>query len=148
MGKNSLISMSSMLALERSSSSSCTHFPPLTLISSSFTTSSRPTSQSTLPINHLCAPIPRNEDCGPLAKTPHLTSYEPNVTDTSVDFEVVPSFFQGSSVETGHDLVDNDAKSPDAEIEDEHIRSALALPRYTQESEAQAASLRQTYHSN
>ena len=82
-----------------------------------------------------------------MAKTPPLTGYEPNVTDTSDDFEVIHSFFQRSHVETVYDSGDNDAKSPNAETDDEHIRNALALPLYIQEREANA-SLRQAYHSN
>ena len=69
------------------------------------------------------------------------------MTDTSDDFKVIPSFFHGSNVDTIYDLGDNDAESPDAEIDDEHIRNALDLPLFSQESEAEA-NLRQTYHSN
>ena len=64
-----------------------------------------------------------------MAKTP-VTGYEPDVTDTSDDFAFIPSFFEGSN-----------------EVDDEHIRNALALPLFSQESEAEA-SLGQTYHYN
>ena len=36
------------------------------------------------------------------------------------DFEAVTSFFQGSNVQTVYNLGDNDAKHPDAQIDDEH----------------------------
>ena len=52
------------------------------------------------------------------------------MTDTSDEFEVFPSFFQGSNVDTIYDLGDNDAESTDAEIDDEHIRNALASPLF------------------
>ena len=82
-----------------------------------------------------------------MAKTTPLTGSEPNVTDNSDDFQVTASVFQRSSVKTVYDLGDNDAETPDAEIDDEHIRNRLTLPLYTQEREADAF-LRQTYHSN
>ena len=44
----------------------------------------------------------------------------------SDDFEVILSFFQCSNDETVYDPGDNDAESPDVEIDDEHIRHALA----------------------
>ena len=78
-----------------------------------------------------------------MAKTPRLTGYEHKVTDTSDDFEVIPSFFQDLNVETVYDLDASDAKSSFAKINDEHIRIALTLPLFVQESEAKA-SLRQT----
>ena len=56
------------------------------------------------------------------------------------------SFFQGSNVKTVYTLHDNDAKCPDAEIDDEHTRISLASPLYLQEREARA-SLLQVYHS-
>ena len=62
------------------------------------------------------------------------------------DFLEVTSFFQGSSVKTVYNLGDNDAKYPDAEIDDEHTRNSLASPLYLQEREA-SASLFQVYHS-
>ena len=46
------------------------------------------------------------------------------MTDTSDEFEVIPSFFQDSNLKTIYDLGDNDAESPNAEIDDEHIRNA------------------------
>ena len=69
------------------------------------------------------------------------------MTDTSGEFEAIPSLFQGSNVDPIYDLGGNDAESTDPEIDDEHIRYALALPLFSQESEAEAH-LRQTYHSN
>ena len=42
--------------------------------------------------------------------------------------------------------LENDAKYPDAEIDDEHIRNSLASPLYLQQREA-SASLLQVYHS-
>ena len=69
------------------------------------------------------------------------------MTDTSDEFEVIPSLIQGSNLKTVYDLGNNDAESPDAEIDDEHIRHAFALPLFSQEAEAEA-SLQQTYHSN
>ena len=62
------------------------------------------------------------------------------------DFEEVTSFFQGSNVKTVYIIGDNDAKYPDAEIDDEHTRNSLASPLYLQEREA-SASLLQVYHS-
>ena len=62
------------------------------------------------------------------------------------DFEAVTSFFQGSKVKTVYNHGDNDAKHPDAEIDDEHTRNSLASPLYLQEREA-SASLLQVYHS-
>ena len=57
------------------------------------------------------------------------------------DAEEVTSFFQGSNVETVHILGDNDAKYPDAEIDDEHTRNSLASPLYLEEREASASLL-------
>ena len=62
------------------------------------------------------------------------------------DFEAVTSFFQGSNVKTVYIFGDNDAKYPDAEIDDEHTRNSLASPLHLQEREA-SASLLQVYHS-
>ena len=62
------------------------------------------------------------------------------------DFEEVTSFFQGSNVKTVYIIGDNDAKYPDAEIDDEHTRNSLASPLNLQEREA-SASLLQVYHS-
>ena len=61
-------------------------------------------------------------------------------------FEEVTSFLQGSNVKTVYILGDNDAKYPDAEIDDEHTRNSLVSPLYLQEREA-SASLLQFYHS-
>ena len=62
------------------------------------------------------------------------------------DFEEVSSFFQGSNVKTVYNLGDNDAKYPDAEIDDERTRNSLASSLCLQEREA-SASLLQVYHS-
>ena len=87
--------------------------------------------------------ITRNEDCGRLATITPLTGYEPNVFDNFDDTEGTTSIFQSSS-----DLGDNSTeKSLDQEIDDEHIRKALASPLYIQERETNA-NLWQTYHSN
>ena len=59
----------------------------------------------------------------------------------SEDFEEVTSFFQGSNVKTVYNLGDNDAKYPDAEIDNEHTRNSLASPLYLQEREASASLL-------
>ena len=69
------------------------------------------------------------------------------MTDTSDVFEVVPSLLKGTNLKTVYDLGDNDAESPDALIDDGHIRNALDLSLFSQESEAEA-NLKQTYHSN
>ena len=63
-----------------------------------------------------------------------------------VDFLEVTSFFQGSNVKTVYNVGDNDAEYPDAEIDDEHTRNALASPLYLQEQEANA-NLLQVNHS-
>ena len=62
------------------------------------------------------------------------------------DFEAVTSFFQGSNVKTVDNFGDNDAKYPDAWIDDVHTRNSLASPLYLQEREA-SASLLQAFHS-
>ena len=66
-----------------------------------------------------------------------LTGYEPNETDNSDDIEVSASFFQGSSITSIYDLGDNGTESPYVEIDDEHIRNALASPLYIEERERQ-----------
>ena len=48
------------------------------------------------------------------------------------DFEAAASFFQGSNVKTVYDFGDNNAKHPDAEIDDVHTRNSLASPLYLQ----------------
>ena len=135
-----------MFAPAHSSSSSYSHPPILTLTSSSLTTLSRPTSLSTLPISKTLCPDLTKWGLWPYGQ--HLLRlWAQRGGHTSDDFEVTASFFQGSNVETVNDLGDNDAESPDAEIDDEHIRNALALPLCTQEREVEA-SLRQIYHSH
>ena len=62
------------------------------------------------------------------------------------DFLEVTSFFHGSNVKTVYNLGDNDAKYPDADIDDEHTWNSLASPLYLQERKA-TASLLQVYHS-
>ena len=61
------------------------------------------------------------------------------------DFEAATSFFQGSNVKTVYNFGDDDAKYPDAEIDDVHARNSLASPLYFQERLA-SASLLQVYH--
>ena len=63
------------------------------------------------------------------------------------DFLEVTSYFQGSTVKTVYNLGDNDAKYPDAEIDDEHIRNSLASPLYLLREREASASLLQVYHS-
>ena len=54
-------------------------------------------------------------------------------------FEEVTSFFQGSNeCQDSLHPWDNDAKYPDAEIDDVHTRNSLASPLYLQEREASA----------
>ena len=61
--------------------------------------------------------------------------------DNFDDIEVTTSIFQSSSVG------DNSTESPDPEIDDEHIRNALASPLYIQKRGANA-SQSQVYHCN
>ena len=141
------IHMSSMFAHERLSSFPCSHSSPLTRSSLFLSTSSTPISPTTLPDQEATAPHPRNEAHGPMAIIPPPTRYEPNVTDNFDDMGVTASIFQDSSVASIYDLGDKRSESPDAEIDDEHVRNALASPLYIEEREANA-SLRQAYHSN
>ena len=60
-------------------------------------------------------------------------------------FEAVTSFFQGSTVLTVYNFGDN-AKYPDAEIDDVHTRNSLASPLYLQEREASASLLQAFNH--
>ena len=82
-----------------------------------------------------------------MAKTRPSLGYEPKVLDTSDEFNVHPSFFQSLDLNDIYNLDVKHEESAHAEIDDEHIRTALALPLFSQESEAEA-SLKQTYHSN
>ena len=50
---------------------------------------------------------------------------ELSISQFSEDFLEVTSFFQGSTVKTVYILGDTDAKYPDAEIDDEHIRDGF-----------------------
>ena len=61
------IHIPSMFAHERSSSSSRSHSPPLTVTSSSWTTSSTITSEVALPINKPSAQDPQNDEYGSVA---------------------------------------------------------------------------------
>ena len=119
------IAMSSMVAPAHSSSSSCSHPAPLTLTSSRLTTSSRPTTQITLPDQNTTASITRNEDYGPLAKTPPSNRLWAQRDRHFWWVRGIPSFFQGSNVDTIYDLGDNDAASTDAEIDDGHTEMRL-----------------------
>ena len=62
------------------------------------------------------------------------------------DLEEVTSFFQGSNVEAVYNCGDNDAKYPDAEIDDVHTRNSLASPLYLQEREASASLVQSLTH--
>ena len=62
------------------------------------------------------------------------------------DFEAVASLFQSSNVKTVHNVGDNDAKYPDAEIDDVHTRNSLASPLYLQERKASACLLQAFTH--
>ena len=55
------------------------------------------------------------------------------------DFEAVTSFFQGSNVKTIYNFGDNDAKYPDAEIDDVHTGNSLASALFLQEREPSAS---------
>ena len=57
------------------------------------------------------------------------------------------SIFQGSDINQIYHLGIEREESANAELDDEHVGNALASPRFTKESEAEA-SLAQTYHSN
>ena len=74
-----------------------------------------------------------------LQKSHVLKVAELSRKELTEDFEAVPSFFQGSNVKTVYILGDNDAKYPNAEIDDEHTRNSLASPEYFQEREASAS---------
>ena len=117
----------------------CAHDRSSFSSSSSWTTPSRSTSSSELPSSEPRAPIKRNEDYGPLAKTLSPTGYEPNVLYTSDEFEVLLSFiFQGSTIDKFYYLGADYYEFAKAEIDDEHIRNALASPL--------SFSLNQAYH--
>ena len=137
------IQIRSMFAHERSSSFSRSHTTPLTLLSSSSTTSSTIISQVTLPINKPCAQDLQNEEYGSVAKTTSSTGYEPNVIDNFDYSETYTAIFQNESV----DVDTEPSYSFDAELDDELIRKALSSPLFTQERE-ESANLRQTYHSH
>ena len=72
----------------------------------------------------------RKEDYGSTAKTHRPTGYEPNVLDTSDEFNVHLSNFQSSDLNNIYNLGTDHKESPDAEIDDEHIRNALASPLF------------------
>ena len=89
---------------------------------------------------------PENEPREELQKSHVLKFEELSRRKLTEDFKEVTSFFQGPNVKTVYILGDNDAKYPDAEIDDEHTRNSLASPLYLKEREA-SASLLQVYHS-
>ena len=59
----------------------------------------------------------------------------------------LPSIFQGSDVNQIYYLGMDKEESANAELDDEHVGNALASPRFTKESDAEASPA-QTYHSN
>ena len=136
------IHIPSMFAHERSSSFSRSHTTPLTLFSSSSTTSSTITSQVTLPINKPCAQDPQNEEYGSVAKTTSSAGKKPNVIDNLLRdlYSDLPEWVRV-------DVDTEPSYSFDAELYDELIRKALPSPLFTQERE-ESANLRQTYHSH
>ena len=87
-----------------------------------------------------------NETREELQKSHVLKVEELSRRKLTEDFLEVTSFVQCSNVKTVSNLGDNDAKYPDAWIDDEHTRNSLASPLYLQEREA-SASLLQVYHS-
>ena len=127
------IHIPSMFAHERSSSFSRSHTTPLTLLSSSSTTSSTIISHITLPINKPCAQDPQNEEYGSVAKTTSSTGYEPNVIDNFDYSETYTAIFQNESV----DVDTEPSYSFDAELNDELIRKALSSPLFTQNEKIQ-----------
>ena len=139
--------MSSMVAPAHSSSSSCSHPTPLTLTSSPLTTSSRPTSQITLSDQHTTSSITQKRGRWPFGQ--NTTSHRLWAQRDRHFWWVRGYSFILPELEFRHYLRPwrNDAESTDAEIDDEHTRCALALPLFSQESEAKAH-LRQTHHSN
>ena len=79
-----------------------------------------------------------NETREELQKKSHVLKVEElSRRKLTEDFLEVTSYFQGSNVKTVYNLGDNDAKYPDAEIDDEHIRNSLASPLYLLRSEKQ-----------
>ena len=83
-----------------------------------------------------------NETREELQKSHVLKVEELSRRKLTEDFLEVTSFF----LKTVYNLGDNDAKYPDAGIDDEHTRNSLASPLYLQEREG-SASLLQVYHS-
>ena len=139
--------MSSMFAPPHSSSSSCSHPTPLTLTSSRFTTSSRPTTQITLPDQNTTASITQHEDYGPLAKTPPSNRFW---AQRDRHFWWVRGYsFILPELEFRHYLRPWRQRCGVYRYWDwrRAHRNALALPLFSQESEAEAH-LRQTYHFN
>ena len=65
-----------------------------------------------------------------MAKTLRPTGYEPNVLDTSDEFNVHPSIFQSSVLNSTYNLGTDHKESTNAEIDDEHMRNALASPLF------------------
>ena len=84
--------------------------------------------------------ITRQLGCLELLQKSHVLKVEElSRRKLTEDFEGVTSFFQGSNVKTVYIIGDNDAKYPDAEIDDEHTRNSLASPLSVQEREASAS---------
>ena len=131
--RSRVIHMSSMFAHERSSSFSCCHSSPLTLPSYPGTPPRLWLLSRHCRIRRPPTRFLRNEAYGSMAIFTPLTGYEPNETDDPDDMEVSAPFFQLSSITSVYDLGNNGAESPYVEIDDEHIRNALASPLYIQE---------------
>ena len=82
-----------------------------------------------------------------MAITNSLTGYEPNLFGLSDDCEGLASIFKGSDLTQFYNYDTDKKESANAEIDDEHIRNAVASPLFTPEREAAEANLTQTYHS-
>ena len=115
---------------ERSSSLlSCTLPTPLS--SFPWTLPPRTSTPSEAPcVSPICASISRKEDYGSTAKTHRPTGSEPNVLDTSDEFNVHPSIFQSLDLNNIYNFGTDYKESANAEIDDEHIRNALASPLF------------------
>ena len=137
--------MSSMSTFAHSSSSSCSHSTPLTLTSSSLTNYS-PKTNLTVHVADQQTLCPDSTKRGLLLLWPPQVM-RPTWLTLLTSSRLFPTLFQSSNIETVRDLGDNDAASPNAEIDDEHIGNAPASPLFSRECEAEA-DLRHTYHSN
>ena len=137
--------MSSMSTFAHSSSSSCSHSTPLTLTSSSLTNYS-PKTNLTVHVADQPTLCPDSTKRGLLPLWPPQVM-RPTWLTLLTSSRLFLTLFQSSNIETVRNLGDNDASSPNAENDDEHIRNAPALPLFSQDCEAEA-NLRHTDHSN